>query len=76
MKENKHIFFDEDGKPVTSQVLEKTREFLKSAKNFETEKSDDDDDDEAFLTADERSAEEEDFFDTRQQDVSTENIQV
>jgi hypothetical protein len=85
-KENKHVFFDEDGDPVTSSVLEKTKEFLESAQTEETEKVEDDnggkrdeghEDDEEFLTADERSTEEEDdFYDTREQEVSFENIQV
>jgi hypothetical protein len=86
-KENKHVFFDEDGDPVTSSVLEKTKEFLESAQTEETEKVEDGkggkrdeghEDDEEFLTADERSTEEEedDFYDTREQEVSFENIQV
>jgi len=72
---------------VTSSVLEKTKEFLESAQTEETEKVEDDnggkrdeghEDDEEFLTADERSTEEEeeDFYDTREQEVSFENIQV
>ncbi len=72
---------------MTSSVLEKTKEFLESAQTEETEKVEDGkggkrdeghEDDEEFLTADERSTEEEeeDFYDTREQEVSFENIQV